>query len=268
MKLIVFTDLDGTLLDHGNYSWRAAAPALDGLKRAGAPLILCSSKTRAEMLPLQKELGVNGPLITENGGGIFAPKDHAVTRSGDWEPLDENWSVWRIGMSIDELRRRFGGFKGRYKARGFGDMSDAEVAQLTGLSLERAALARRREFNEPLILPDAEKREAEFRRAALDAGLQLTKGGRFYHLLGGGDKGRAVELLCGLFRLRQPGLLSVALGDAPNDASMLAAVDRPFLVARHDGGHSRIELPGLCKMEGIGPAGWNQAVLNTLKELG
>lgn len=39
-KLIVFTDLDGTLLDHDNYSWQEAKPALDRLKLKHGPVII------------------------------------------------------------------------------------------------------------------------------------------------------------------------------------------------------------------------------------
>ena len=48
---IFFSDLDGTLLDHENYDWSAAKPALSELKRQGLPLILASSKTAAEIAP-------------------------------------------------------------------------------------------------------------------------------------------------------------------------------------------------------------------------
>ncbi len=42
---LVFTDLDGTLLNHDDYSWEAARPALEELQRQSIPLILVSSKT-------------------------------------------------------------------------------------------------------------------------------------------------------------------------------------------------------------------------------
>ena len=48
-KIIVFTDLDGTLLHPRTYSFEAAMPALKLIKEKDVPLILCSSKTRAEI---------------------------------------------------------------------------------------------------------------------------------------------------------------------------------------------------------------------------
>lgn len=267
--LVVFSDLDGTLLDHHTYSHAAAGPAIEALAQRGWPLVLCSSKTRAEMTPLQAELGLVQPMICENGGGIFAPRGHEVCEvGGGWQAGPKGWMLWPLGMDYADLRQRFGRFQDRFAARGFGDMSDAEVAQLTGLDLARAGLARQREFNEPLVLPDPEQQETGFMAAAQAEGLQVTRGGRFYHLLGGGDKGRAVQVLAGLFKRLHPGIITAALGDAPNDAPMLAVVDHSFLVARPDGSHAVLGVPGLVRQEQPGPEGFNQAVLGLLAELG
>jgi len=48
--MVVFTDLDGTLLRHEDYSWLPAGPALAELRRRRIPLVIASSKTRAEIV--------------------------------------------------------------------------------------------------------------------------------------------------------------------------------------------------------------------------
>ena len=136
MSLIVFTDLDGTLLDHDTYSWQEAAPALEALRIKGVPLILCSSKTRAEMLVLWQELGLSHPFITENGGGIFAPETNPITGAGHWQPAGPGWRGITLGRPVKELRAALDGFKHETGARGFGDMTDAEVGRTDGTRLE------------------------------------------------------------------------------------------------------------------------------------
>lgn len=74
-RIIIFTDLDGTLLHPNIYSFAKARPALNLIKEEGIPLVLCSSKTRAEMEVYRERLGNNHPFVSENGGGIFIPKD-------------------------------------------------------------------------------------------------------------------------------------------------------------------------------------------------
>ena len=48
MKQVLFTDLDGTLLDLFDYSYDAALPALEFLKKRKIPVIVCTAKTLAE----------------------------------------------------------------------------------------------------------------------------------------------------------------------------------------------------------------------------
>src|SRR3989339_344329 len=74
-ELIVFTDLDGTLLDHDTYAYDEARPGLDRLAAEGVPLVLVSSKTRPEIEELRARLGNRHPFVPENGGAIFIPRD-------------------------------------------------------------------------------------------------------------------------------------------------------------------------------------------------
>ena len=61
---LVFTDLDGTLLDHDTYGWEAASPALAQCRERGIPIVLVSSKTRAEMDNLRRRMGLSMPFIS------------------------------------------------------------------------------------------------------------------------------------------------------------------------------------------------------------
>ncbi len=100
--------------------------------------------------------------------------------------------------------------------------------------------------------------------AAERRGLRVTWGGRFHHLTGPADKGRAVRQL---LALHAGPVSSVALGDSPNDLTMLEAVDRPVLVPRPDGSVAEVlaqALPLAERAPGPGPRGWNEAVLAVL----
>jgi mannosyl-3-phosphoglycerate phosphatase len=75
-KVIIFTDLDGTLLDYDTYSFEKALPALQLLRERDIPLIISSSKTAKEVVFYREQLENDHPFISENGGGIFIPKDY------------------------------------------------------------------------------------------------------------------------------------------------------------------------------------------------
>src|SRR3989338_10179164 len=70
-KTIIASDLDGTLLDSTDYSFAAAQPALAMIRARDVPLVLCSSKTRAEIEEYRRRLDNGHPFIAENGGGVF-----------------------------------------------------------------------------------------------------------------------------------------------------------------------------------------------------
>mgnify|MGYP002626636661 CR=1 FL=1 len=73
-RLLIFTDVDGCLLNKADYRYDAALPALERLRRLQVPLILCSSKTAAELSELHRELDLGeAPFIPENGGAIVRP---------------------------------------------------------------------------------------------------------------------------------------------------------------------------------------------------
>lgn len=269
--LVIFTDLDGTLLEPGTCSWAAARPALRRLARLQVPLIFCSSKTRAEILFWRRRLGNGHPFISENGGGIFMPPGafaglKALPRTGGLATLAFGSPYAQLRLEFVKLRRQLG-----VAVLGFGDMTVSEVAALTGLSLFQARLARQRDFDEPFVFQG--RGRDRFLRAIEASGRNWTRG-EMYHLLGDHDKGRAVGVLLELYRAgrgpedrRQDPLFSAALGDGLNDLPMLRRVDRPFLVGRPGGGHAPgLKFPGLVRTRGAGPSGWNEAVMALLDE--
>jgi mannosyl-3-phosphoglycerate phosphatase len=270
-QIIIFTDLDGTLLDE-SYSFAAAEPALQEIAEQAIPLVLCSSKTRKEIEHYRDKLGNSRPFISENGGGIFIPEGYFPDESifERYSPVTENgYRLIRLGIPYHELRMAVGNLRERgFPITGFGDLSTEELMELTGLPPEEALLCKERDFDEPFLFHgDEGKKEALF-RAIQDSGLATTQG-VFYHLLGNNDKGKAVKILSEIFRARYGSITTIALGDSPNDLPMLENVDFPVAVQRQDGRHHpSLALPNLYKATGIGPRGWNNAVHELLSRLG
>jgi mannosyl-3-phosphoglycerate phosphatase family protein len=263
-RTIVITDLDGTLLDAATYSFDAALPALDLLRRREVPLVICSSKTRAEIEVYRERLGNRHPFIAENGGGIYIPRGYfpfAVDAAERGDLL-----VIELGRPYAEVRAVFERLRDELRSpvRGFGDMTPQEVGELTGLTPAEAALAHQREHCEPFIFTGPP--DERFLQAIEASGLRWTQG-RFFHIMGNHHKGKAVDLLRELYQRDGTKTELIGLGDSLNDMQFLLTVDRPALVRRQDGTHDpRIAIPWLYQTEGIGPAGWNEAVLRFLDD--
>ncbi len=261
-RLVLFTDLDGTLLD-ASYRPGPAAEAVARLQAGGVWVVFCSSKTRAEQEPLRSQLGVPAPFIVENGSAVLVPapcpdlpQAEGMGRHVLGEPVE------RVRAALREVRESLA-----LRFRGFAEMSDEAVAAATGLDLAGARRARWREYSETVV-GLGERDAARLQEGLRSAGLQLASGGRFHTVSGrGADKGRALSWLMDWTRRRygSPDLGSVAVGDSDNDVPMLRAADRAFLVARSDGRWPRLD--GAERLRAVGPEGFAALARRMLAEL-
>lgn len=257
-ELLIFTDLDGTLLDHGSYSWAPAQPTLDQIAADDIPLIFCSSKTCSEILELRGQLNNHHPFITENGSAVYLPAGYfdagQGSREGEYEKRLFSLERARIIQILSELRAEYG-----YRFRGFQDMSVSVLAESTGLPPEAAEKAKQRDCSEPIQWLDEEQALLTFRRQLAQQGLRLLRGGRFHHVMGETDKGVAIQWLIQRYQQRWPErrYTSVALGDSPNDQGMLEAVDIPVVIEPARGEPLRLEHSDRVIYAGAkGPVGW------------
>nr|WP_314419585.1 mannosyl-3-phosphoglycerate phosphatase-related protein [uncultured Erwinia sp.] len=253
--LMIVTDLDGSLLDHHTYSWQPARQWLTRLNEHHIPVVICSSKTAAEIVPLQQELGIDGaPFISENGAVVRFGDDH----DGQPPPFSGR-DYATICHTLMRLRQHDG-----FKFTGFADVGEKEIAEWTGLTPALAARAKMREASESLIWRDGHEQFALFRARLDEEGLTLVQGGRFWHVMSkGSGKGAALRWL--LERYPSPAassgrrLITIGLGDGPNDAPMLDSVDyavvirgyskNPVLLERSDKEH-------IYHSAAWGPEGW------------
>jgi len=272
-SLIVFSDLDGTLLDHDSYSAGAAADALELLARTGIPLVFCSSKTRGEIQLVQQELNIQHPFVAENGGALYVPAGyfafavpHARVSSG--------YDVIQYGRPYEEVVEALGraSRRARIPVLGFNDMSVEDIARECRLPLLRARLAKSREYDEPFrILQTGNDVRRQLERALVAEGLGCSAGGRFDHAGGHVDKSMPVRLLTTLYQRSMGPVRTVGLGDAANDLPLLRQVDVPVVVRGDSGVESArllASVPRAVPTRARGPAGWSESIIAIVAQAG
>jgi len=269
-RLLLFTDLDGTLLDHDTYSFGPAVEALAALESENIPAVFTTSKTRAEIEKWRRLTGNAHPFISENGGAIFVPEgyfggDFTYDRkNGGYLVIELGAPHAELAGALADIRRETG-----IDIRGVSEMETGEVMRLTGLSEKDAALVKEREYGEPFVVYGNGASEERVVREIEKRGYGYTEGGRFHHMLGRSDKGKAVSILKGLYVKERGVVVTAGIGDSLNDLPMLKAVDIPVLVRKPGGGYDeRVKIEGMAFADGAGPYGWNSAVLKLIVSFG
>ncbi|MFE4104993.1 HAD-IIB family hydrolase [Almyronema epifaneia] len=268
--LLIFTDLDGTLLDAETYSYAAAQPLLEQLKAAHVPVIPVTSKTRAEVETFIQQLSLQTPFITENGSGVFIPVDYPAFERPEAAELVGNYWVLALGCTYVMARA---GLKAVAQSvgrplKGFGDLAVDQIQTLTGLAFEDAKEAKAREFTEPFLTPK-NIAAADLEAAAADMGFRLVVGDRFSHLIGSeAGKGAAALELKALYQAASDRpLTTIGLGNSPNDIDLLENVDIAIVIPAATGPHPKLSDRGWQIAPQPGPAGWAIAVEKAWQQL-
>ncbi len=255
---IIYTDLDGTLLDHNTYSYEKALDALNILKKKKVPLIFCTSKTRAEIEKYRKELDIKDPFVSENGGAIFIPKKYFgfkfpfSRQIPDYYVIEIGTPIKRILNAIENIKKR------GHDITTFSDMSATVLSKDCCLKLNDAKNAKMREYDEAFKI-NIKKDEPKIRELIKKQGYNFTKGGRYCHIMGGNDKGKAVKILTNLFKRRYSQTNTIGLGDGQNDIPMLKEVNVPVIVK--NSAHSGLKVDfDTIRTKKEGHEGWSNAV--------
>lgn len=240
------------------------------MRRQRIPLIFCTSKTRTEVKALRRATGNTHPFIVENGGAIVIPAAYFP----EIATLGNQAKAYTLilGRPYDELVRELRRIAQELDVsiRGFHQMSDAEVARDTGLSVREAHMARQRETGEPFrFTKESPASIRAFLRRAQERGYTIQHGGRFWHFTGSCDKGLAMSVLIGFYRMAwQTRIFTIALGDSANDLTMLRLVDRAILIPKPDGSFDKDvtkAIPRIARASKPGPQGWNVSLLRALQ---
>ncbi len=269
MNVLLFTDLDGTLLDAETYSAAKATAALQFLRQKEIPVIPCTSKTAEEVKEIRQKLHLDGPFIVENGSAIFWPEYYFKNNNYSGK-AETDWKVTSLGKPyatlltfFEELRRQ-----SALPLLGFHEADIQTIRNWTGLSGHQANLAKKRQFSEPFIVRSGDPLPENLFDYARQKGYRILRGNRFYHLLSNTDKGRAVRTVADMYRQNGfPSVQTMGIGDSPNDFAMLQAVDIPVLVKKADGSYAAgaEHIPRLWRSRGVGPEGWQESIFRFIK---
>jgi mannosyl-3-phosphoglycerate phosphatase len=265
---IVFSDLDGTLLDHHNYSFHEAVVSITALQAQCIPIILNTSKTAVETFEIRAELNLDDAFIIENGAAAFLPKAQFLSAPPKTYSAGEFWCY--------ELVKPVTHWQGLLQQfvltnppcfTSFSDMPVAQLSALTGLSPEQAKAAKSRAYGEVLHWTGTESSLKALQTFAEANGAKVHIGGRFVHFGGDTDKGRAMQWVAACYQalLSKP-LQTIALGDGHNDAPMSNLADFPIVIRSPVNAPPHLTTTADVRTSAsCGPLGWQEEISRFLK---
>ena len=249
-SVMVLSDLDGSFLAPETYSFDGALRGLDFLRDRNIEPVFASSKTATEIALIQRKIDSSGPLICENGGAIVETSPNKKSMLKVFGRPRRTWMPELIKIR-EELGLNF---------QGFSDWSISVLMQKTGLSELSARAAQSRSFSEPIIWQDSDKKLDHFKVELERNNLVAIEGGHFLSIQSEYDKGLAA---CWL-RSQNGNFdsLIIALGDGPNDQTMLSDADVAVVIKSPKSHLLQVEGPlRVIHTDNPGPQGWTEGIL-------
>ena len=260
-KILIFTDLDGSLLDKETFKFDVIKDYFKELVRNGIIIIPNSSKTEAELLDFNEQNNLDLSFITENGSSIHGlnkihhnlPDKIIMSRT-----IDEIRNIYKTNISLD--------FKN--KTTHILELEIEVQQKILGLPLDKIKLAIKRDHSLPIKFNGTEIEKKEFTKILKNSGLTIQTGGRIMNVCDNVNKSIAMSKALQLIRKQlDDEIITIGVGDNENDIEMIKQTDYPCLVKNDNFDSSLINIDNLIKSSKPSPLGWADVIKTAIQKI-
>ena len=260
-KVLIFTDLDGSLLDRDTFKFDKILQYIKDLISKGIFIIPNSSKTKNEIDSFNKELDEDLPFIVENGAAIY--NLNLINAS-----FPEKISLSREINEILDIFNNKISKKYKSKCKFIKNLTSDKQLQIFGQSKEKVKLAMKREYSIPLLYDGSKAEKVDLIKSVNNAGLSLHEGGRLINLCDKISKSQAMKHVVKIFKkISKEELITVGVGDNFNDLDMLKNSDIPCLVFNDKFTMEKININNCLVSKKSAPEGWEEVVKLALDKI-
>ena len=265
IQILIFTDLDGSLLDHNNFEFREIQNFILKCIKNGIKIIPNTSKTKIEIQVFIDQLGQNLPFIVENGAAI-----HNLNLIHSKIKINDNSLVF--SRSLSEILKQFKKnipMDFQKRCMFLKDMTSTEQMKILGLNKKYLPFALNRDYSMPLVFDGSKEIVNEFTRHLKRIGMKLHEGGRVYNICDDCSKGKAMTTLIEMLKNElKCKTHTIVVGDSPNDISMLNVCDQPCVIPLPNRKNlSFLKDQKLIRATQTAPKGWEEVVRASLKKI-
>lgn len=230
---IVFTDVDGTLLDHEHCVVPEACPTVQRVCAAGIPFVLVSARMPEGLTTIQHEMGFSGPLVCYSGAYVLDEEgNELLSRPMSLETAQKLKAF--LDTELPEVCCSEYGYH-TWAGDNPDDPRIKNEERITTLTCKKASLTEAFDerglhkfllMGEPEDIIRAEKTVSE----AFPELTAVRSSPILCEIMAAGtSKAEGVQVLCDHFGLTPAD--GIAFGDGHNDIDMLRAVPESYAVA-------------------------------------
>ena len=260
-RILIFTDLDGSLLDKETFKFDVIKDYFKELVRNGIIIIPNSSKTEAELLDFNEQNNLDLSFIAENGSSIHRlnkihqnlPNKIIISRT-----IDEIRNIYEENISLD--------FEN--KITHILELEREKQQKILGLPLDKIKLAIKRDHSIPIKFNGTKIEKNEFIKIMKNSGLTIQTGGRIMNVCDNVNKSKAMSRALQLIRKQlDDEIITIGVGDNENDIEMIKQTDYPCLVKNENFDSSLINIDNLIKSDEPSPKGWSDVIKTALQKI-
>ena len=259
-SLIIFTDLDGSLLHRDNFKFDAIKDYIKNLIDEGIIIIPNTSKTEKEIEEFIKELGSNLPFISENGSSIHGLNlinsnfPNKIVLSRDKQEL-----IKVFDSKVPENLKA--------KCKFISKMKSKEQTNIFGLKDNNLKNALSRKYTIPFLFEGDKKEKNRLFNVLRSSSLTMQEGGRVLNLGDNTDKVKSMNQVLKIYKKLESKIKVIAVGDNFNDLDMLRNCDIPCLVFNDQFKQDQININNLIVSNKPSPEGWADVIKTALVKL-
>ena len=259
-KILIFTDLDGSLLHRDTFKFEEIKNYINHLLSKGIFIIPNTSKTEKEIIEFNNELGSSLPFISENGAAIKGldllnsnlPKELILSKE-----KSNLIKIFEKSVPIDMQK----------KCKWLSNMDKKKQGVIFGLEDYKLEMALDRKYTIPFIFDGNKNEKKELSRIIKKKGLALQEGGRVINLTDKVSKAKALQVFVRFFKKNNENIKIIAVGDNYNDLDMLKISDFPCLVFNDKFTLDEIPINNLIITNKPSPEGWADVIKMALVKI-
>ena len=259
-SVIIFTDLDGSLLHRDNFGFDSIKNYIINLLDRGIIVVPNTSKTEEEIKEFINELGIKLPYISENGSSIY-----------DLNIINTNFPN-KIILSRDkqELLKIFKEKvpeRLKKNCKLILDMNKRQQSNIFGLKDKYLKNALNRKYTIPFLFEGSKIEKNELNKILKSNLLSMQEGGRVINLGDNTNKVKSMNQVVKMYKKIEKNIKVVAVGDNYNDLEMLKNSDIPCLVFNNKFKKDQVNIDNLIISNRPSPEGWADVIKIAMEKL-